>query len=230
MTNQTEQKTQWHHIFAALLDELLSPVGIKVKSDVPISLNPPEIDIILMQQVGSGNWTDEQRAYLPDGIRDSLADQASLELKITETVDKKAIEQVLMYDIGYRRSTAKQKEQVTVQSFLVSAKTPDPSNGVLEQYGYQATEQAGIYRSDNIFIKELPLILLNELSDEAHNVFFKLFASRMTVKRSAVRSLRRWWLAQLSAVYSRIITKLVTRRDHRGDINRRAVKRTGQVD
>ena len=113
MMSKKEQNTQWHHIFAALLKELLLPVGINVEHDVPVNI---KIDIILMQQDGDDAWTEEQRAYLPDGIRDTLSDRASLELKITESVDKSAIEQVLMYDIGYRRLMAKQEETVTVQS------------------------------------------------------------------------------------------------------------------
>lgn len=195
MSDHPKSKTQWHHIFAALLQELLTPVGITVETNLPMSSTPPEIDIVLIRQQHDQPWTEEQRAYLPDGIRDSLANHVVLELKLTETVNKEAIEQALMYDIGYHRDKAKH-ETVIIQSFLVSAKTPNKKT--LTQYGYQATEQAGIYHSDNIFIESMPLLLLNELSDEAHNVFFKLFASHRKARVSAVQNLRQWWLAQLS--------------------------------
>jgi len=194
MSTKPTSKIQWHQIFAAFLQELLEPVGVKVNFDVPISPQPPEMDIILMQQTDSLVWTEEQKRYLPDGLRDSLANHAPLELKYTEVVDGAAIRQILMYDIAYHRSH--ERDAVTIQSFLVSAKTPHKET--LAEYGYHATEQAGVYRSHNIFVQEIPLLVLNELSNEPHNVFFKLFASRKTAKQAAVKGLRTWWMTQLS--------------------------------
>ena len=192
----TEQQTQtkWHQLFGAVLEELLTPVGITVQTEVDVSSKPPQVDILLLQRQQAAAWTDEQRQYLPDGVRDSCAGHVLLEFKYTESVNKQAIRQSLGYDVFYRR--AKELPDEEMQSFIVSAKTPRP--GTLAKFGYHQTEHVGVYHSDNVLLAEIPLLVLNELDDTPYNVFFKLFASRAQAKMKAVSGLKRWWLPRLS--------------------------------
>lgn len=65
-TSKTD-KTQWHYLLGALLEQLLTPVGISVQCDVKIMSNPPEPDILLLRRQ-SKHWTAEQKQRLADGI------------------------------------------------------------------------------------------------------------------------------------------------------------------
>ncbi len=72
-----------------------------------------------------------------------------------------------------------------MQSFLVISKTPRADT--LRQFGYQPTSQAGVYKSDNILLTDVPLLVLNKLGNERHNIYFKLFASRKAAKKEALK-------------------------------------------
>jgi GH24 family phage-related lysozyme (muramidase) len=41
-----KNKTRWHRLLAALLEQLLTPVGVSVQCDVKVMVNPPEADIL----------------------------------------------------------------------------------------------------------------------------------------------------------------------------------------
>ncbi|QTA90973.1 hypothetical protein [Desulfonema magnum] len=61
----------------------------------------------------------------------------------------------------------------------------------MERNGYFSTDHKGVYQSRNNLLKEIPILVLNELSDETHNAFVKCFASRKTSKVSAFKTLER---------------------------------------
>ncbi|OQY42663.1 MAG: hypothetical protein B6242_15870, partial [Anaerolineaceae bacterium 4572_78] len=82
------------------LQELLTPVGITVSTNVEVMVDPPESDILLLR-MDTPNWTPEQRALLPDGIRDSQANHILLEFKMTESLDKIAVAKTIGYDVFY---------------------------------------------------------------------------------------------------------------------------------
>jgi len=181
-----EEKTSWHHLLAKLLEELLSPVGISVHPQLPIMSEPPEADILLLRS-DSDTWTPEQFSRLPDGIRDSQASHILLEFKYTESVNKAAIRQTLGYDTFYKR--VKRLSDKEVQSFLLSAKKPQSQN--LAEVGYEkSTKHKGVYHNrENWLLEKIPLISLNELSDEPHNAWVKCFASHKKEKEKAFKIL-----------------------------------------
>lgn len=181
---KTKPKTRWHHLLGKYLEELLIPVGIDVLTDVAVMSDPPEADILLLRKKHS-EWTEEQKELLPDGIRDSQATDILLEFKYTESVNDKAFRQTVCYDYLYR--IAKQKKQPEVQTFLLSAKTTQ--RATLEKFAYSQSCVQGVYKSDNPFLKDIPLLSLNELSDELHNAYIKCFASRKKEKRIAYKIL-----------------------------------------
>jgi hypothetical protein len=65
-----------------ILDRLLTPLGITVKTRVRLMAESPEADILLLRREAPC-WTEAQRNLLPDGIRDTQADH------ILWTLDKR---------------------------------------------------------------------------------------------------------------------------------------------
>ena len=190
---ETPIPIKWHTIFAAVLRELLTPLQIRVLDEFTLT---GEVDVILIQLLVGQLWTAEQRQYLPDGLRDSVATHLLIEFKYTQSLEEKSFRQAIAYDTLYRQQQAHQKLAAeAIQTFIVSAITPQAET--LTQFGYAATDQAGVYRSQETFLRNIPLILLNELSLEQHNAFFKLFASRRKVKLAALETLKGWGLRQL---------------------------------
>ncbi len=148
---------------------------------------------MLLQTDPSQGWTDEQRQYLPDGIRDSDAQRLLLEFKYTESLDEAVLRQVFVYDSLYRKKC--EQEKATVQCFLVISISS--TSGILARFGYQEAEHPGVYRSKHPVYDNIPVLLLNELADVPHNVFFKLFASRRQAKQAAVAGMQSWWWSSL---------------------------------
>jgi hypothetical protein len=178
-------KISAHKVLGKMLQALLTPLGVKVLTEFPVMAEAPKGDILILRRQ-QPDWTPEQRALLPDGVRDSRASDILLEFKYTESVNKAALRQALGYDILYQRS--QNLSEGEAQTFVLSAKTPRPET--LQEFEYQPAEQPGVYRSSNIFIQEIPLLVLNELQAEPHNAFVKTLASRYGAKRAAFATLK----------------------------------------
>jgi len=204
MKQAKKPKTRWHHLLGKLLEELLIPVGIEVLTDVAVMSEPPEADILLLRNKSS-RWTEEQKARLPDGIRASRATDMLLEGKYTGSVNENVFRQTLCYDYLYR--CTKQKKQHEVQTFLISSKTT--RQATLEQFGYSTSDSRGVYHSVNPLLKWIPLISLNELSDELHNASIKCFASREKEKKTAFESLMRKGLQTFSVKFQYVLEGLL---------------------
>jgi len=190
---ETPIPIKWHTIFAAVLRELLTPLQIRVLDEFTLT---GEVDVILIQLLVGQLWTAEQRQYLPDGLRDSVATHLLIEFKYTQSLEESRDRACPVSTYLYRQQQAHQKLPAeAIQTFIVSAITPQAET--LTQFGYAATDQAGVYRSQETFLRNIPLILLNELSLEQHNAFFKLFASRRKVKLAALETLKGWGLRRL---------------------------------
>jgi hypothetical protein len=199
----TTQKTLWHRLLGSVLEQLLSPVGILVQTDVPVMSDPPEADIILLRRE-SPTWTSEQLARLPDGIRHSQASHILIEFKYTESVNEDAWLQTLGYDTFYKR--AKHLTATKVQTFLVSAKTPQADT--LTQWGYVNTEYPGVYHTADRIFGRIILLSLNQLANEPHNACFKCFASRLPEKRKAFVTLTSSCVAFLKDKLEHLLTGL----------------------
>ena len=63
------------------------------------------------------------------------------------------------------------------------AKTPCPK--FLEKFAYKQSQHKGGYTSQMPVFRWVMLIILNDLSDEAHNAWIKCFASRPKEKKKA---------------------------------------------
>ncbi|MEZ4524524.1 MAG: hypothetical protein R2941_01200 [Desulfobacterales bacterium] len=184
-TSSERPAKQWHRLFVRLIEEVLIPVGFSVTADAPVMSQSPEADILLIRKE-SDEQHPEQRNRLPDGMRESSASHMLIEFKYTESVNENAFRQILGYDTFYRRTNRLTDKEL--QSFVISAKIPQER--VLTEFGYAQTETAGVYRSTNPLLKKIPLLSLNELSNEPHNVYVKCFASRRKEKQSAFDTLR----------------------------------------
>jgi hypothetical protein len=182
---QKMAKISAHKLLGTLLQELLTPVGVKVVTEFQVMAESPKGDILILRRE-QPEWTPQQRALLPDGVRDSRASDILLEFKYTESINEAALRQALGYDTFYQRS--QQLTGTAVQTFVLSAKTPQPE--ALQLFGYKLTEQSGVYRSDNILLQWLPVLALNELRDVPHNAFVKTFASRYVARKAALETLK----------------------------------------
>ncbi len=185
-SDSTEKKENkpWHRLLARLLEIVLSPVEIEVEPNAEVMTEPPKADILLLRR-NTLNWTAEQRARLPDGIRDSKASHILIEFKYTQSVNEEALIQALGYDFFYKK--AKKLPPLEVQTVLLSARKPHSTT--LTFLGYQLTEYSGVYRTQSPGFRKVLLLSLNELSNEPHNLWIKCFASRQAVKKQALDKL-----------------------------------------
>jgi hypothetical protein len=203
MVEEKKVQIPAHKALGTLLQELLTPVGIKVVTEFQVMAESPRGDILILRRQQSA-WTPAQRALLPDGIRDSEASDILLEFKYTEVVNKMALCQALGYGRFYCQSQRLTKTEV--QTFILSAKTPTAKT--LRKFGYKQAEQPGVYRSDNIMLEGLPLLVLNELRDEPHNAFVKSFASRYLARKAALETLKGVGLQTLSPTVQTVLNFL----------------------
>jgi hypothetical protein len=176
--------TQWHRLLGTLLEYFLTPVGIEVSTNVEVMSAPPEADILLLRR-HEAHWSEEQKARLPDGIRDSDASHILIEFKYAESLNEQALRQAVGYDYFYQMSRElTRRELLTV---VVSAKTP--RQATLDWLGYEVTEHSGVYRSQTALIRNVLLLVSNDLAEAPYNAPVKCFASRKPIKRQALRQL-----------------------------------------
>ncbi|MDM8559370.1 hypothetical protein [Candidatus Parabeggiatoa sp. HSG14] len=188
-----KKKTSWHRLLARLLELVLSPVNIEVLSDVDVMTEPPEADILLLRRQ-TAQWTEAQRALLPDGIRESNASHILIEFKYTQSFNKLALQQALGYDFFFKQ--AKQLPGEELQTVVLSARTPRTET--LELLGYFKTQFAGVYRSQTPIFEQVLLLSLNDLSNEPHNAWIKCFSSKKKVKEEALKRLKTVGLISLN--------------------------------
>lgn len=77
---------------------------------------------------------------------------------------------VLLYDYLYL--TSRHLRRSMVQTFILSAKTTQPS--VLTYFEYEPTAFPGVYRSRDKWLKLIDLLILNELSNEPTMPFLSI--------------------------------------------------------
>ncbi|MCP4755678.1 MAG: hypothetical protein GY866_32850 [Proteobacteria bacterium] len=126
------------------------------------------------------------------------------EFKYTESVNKDALLQTLIYENLYKKSNKLKPNEARI--FLISSKTPRKST--LEKFGFCATDKKGVYSSVNIMLDSITLISLNELANSPYNSYFKLFASRKKEKRTAFNTFKRMPRGHLSIGLRRFLAGL----------------------
>lgn len=174
-------RTLHHQLLGKLLEIVLAPVDITVESEVQVMSTPPKADVLLLRRQGR-HWSEEQRRLLPDGIRDRDAQHHLLECKLSESVSEVALQQALGYDFFYRQSQGLAAH--ALQTYVISAKTPHAP--FLDKFGYRSIEQPGVYTSSLPLLEKVVMLVLNELRDEPHNEFLRLFASRQQIRATTI--------------------------------------------
>ena len=135
----------WHRLLGALLDAVLSPVGISVETDIAVTAEPPRADLLLLRRQPP-RWNDAQRQRLADGLRDTDAGHLLIEFKYTEGLSENTFVQLLSYDYFYRCHRRLSRDDVAC--FLISATTP--RRDLLTRLGFHPTDRAGVYgRNDH---------------------------------------------------------------------------------
>ena len=143
----------------------------------------PKADVLLLRREGE-EWSEAQRARLPDGVRDSAAGHVLLEFKYSESVNETALAQAVAYDHFYRQAQELPEEQAL--TVMLSARTPQKAR--LAEWGYEE-RQKGVFRSPLPLLRRVWLLVLNELPPQPHNAFVKLFASRKQEREAAFATL-----------------------------------------
>ena len=182
--NQQPPRILWHRLVGTLFSELLTPVNITVQTEVPLLSKSPLADLLLIRREGR-QWTDAQKALLPDGIWQNNARETLVEVKVTESVNEDVVQKVAGYDVLYRQNQG--LSQTELATVLISAMRPRTT--LLTRLGYQLAEAPGVYRSTLPLVRRVGLISLNDLSHEAHNAFAQCFASQKKIKEQAFQTL-----------------------------------------
>lgn len=182
---RNQSQIKWHRFLAKGFELSVGQKGVLVFAEVEVTQNPPKVDVLLLRR-DSDEWTPEQLALLPDGIRDCNASHILIEFKYTESLTVDAIRQGVGYEYFYRM--ANELEPDAVKLFLLCAKTPSAEH--LQTFGYIPSALAGVYINQHAPINHIPLLVLNELSDAPHNAFVKAFASRPAQKAKALATIR----------------------------------------
>ena len=151
-------RINWHQFLGKDFDLVFTPLGLEIVLEGLALSEPPRVDIVILRR-HTPEWTPEQFALLPDGIRQSHASHVLIEHKQTESINLKVFKQALIYDELYPQGHGLKQNEV--QTFILSARTPDPAK--LQECGFVLSELAGVYRSDNIYAARLTLISLNDL-------------------------------------------------------------------
>ena len=181
-----EEKTYWHNWIGDYFKIRLSDVNIDVRLEYPVMTHIPKADILILNKKNKGRWTKAQYAKLPDGIRGCSKQHILIELKYTESLNINTFLQVFGYYFFYKRSKELKNNQIGL--FIISSKSP--SKKTLKEYAYKKTKLPGVYKSKARFLNMITIISLNDLSKEAHNIQFKLFASKKREQIAATNSIK----------------------------------------
>jgi len=184
--NQQKPKTHCHRLLGKLFELLFASMPVSVKVDFNLMSELPRSDILLLRYEGD-TWNAEQLAKLPDGIRNSRANHILLELKYSESLNRRRIEKVHAYDILYRETAGLPDKDVA--TFILSSKTPRQL--LLDKFGYKPTKWTGVYQSNLPMVDRVGLLVLNDLRNEPHNAYVKCFASRPKAKEVAFKTLEK---------------------------------------
>jgi len=160
----------------------------RTKKQICIFRTLDTVKIKLYQNYTSTRWTKNQLLErLPDGIRHTRASHVLIELKFTESISTDAICQIAGYYKFYKihQKLTKKNE---LKCFLVSSKTPRKST--LQRFQYHKTIYPGVLKSKGQICGLFPIISLNDLSDAAHNILFKLFASKKKATINATKKIK----------------------------------------
>ncbi|NGZ05216.1 MAG: hypothetical protein G8237_02555 [Magnetococcales bacterium] len=200
--SDTQSKTCWHCLIAATLKELLEPVGIEVRTEVPVLAQPPNADIILLQR--KAGRTEEQCLLMADGLLDLDVEQILAEIKVTQSLNERVFAKAYRYDDSYLEYAKLELHQL--RTVIISSKTPQKS--LLARCSFQPIGMNGVYENQPIFGRTLRLIVLNQLDNHARNAPLKCFASRMEERRLAFETLEQDRLVHVSKSFNTVIAGL----------------------
>ena len=80
-------RINWHQFLGKDFDLVFTPLGLEIVLEGLALSEPPRVDIVILRRHTS-EWTPEQYAFLPDGIRQSKASNVLIEHKQTESTSR----------------------------------------------------------------------------------------------------------------------------------------------
>lgn len=185
-------KGNCHLTIGGLLKEILTPRGITVETEYPIRVR---VDIVLTNE--RGEWSEEQKRFLPDGIRDSRAKLIAIEVKCTQSMNEATLYQAEKYDSllkdqkqGTKKGSSREKrvfyKKEEIQTFLLSAKTPEDKR--LRELEFTKEMSPGVLRSTKY--KHITLLILNKLPNVLNNAVVKCMCTKRREREGAIALLR----------------------------------------
>lgn len=111
------QQIKWHRFLAKGFELSVGQRGVLVFAEIEVTQNPPKVDVLLLRR-DTDNWTPEQLALLPDGIRDCNAKHILIEFKYTESLTVEAIRQAVGYEYFYRIANELDADEVRMFCFV----------------------------------------------------------------------------------------------------------------
>ena len=143
----------------------------------------PKVDMLLTSQTGS--LTPQQRAAMPDGLRQSSALQMILNFAYDDT------ELPFLRTIACGVLRRREYKLTEKDLLLVVVYRADPDPELMADFGYEPTARPAIYRSSVDIFKGVMVMALGELSGALYNANFKVFARSQAARREAYNTLAR---------------------------------------
>lgn len=178
--------TQWHEWLGEMLRLALAPLDVEVHTEINVLSKSPRADILLIRR-HTAKWTDEQLQFVPSGIRNSDAPRILIEFKMTASLSKEAVIMLVAYHLLYSKNN--RLDPATVLPVLIVSKQPRRDR--LQLFGFEPTDEVGVYRNANIYADNIMLLVLNELETTLYNAFIQFFASREKIRERAMNRLQK---------------------------------------
>ncbi len=172
-------RLNWHKLFGQILQARLSVLGFQVLTEYQVTKDPWRMDVVVIRPQHA--LSSEELQQLPDGIREHLKTHNFIDFKsISETYGIDQLDKTISYARAYLDQEKLSREEL--QTFAVSSMTPSHLLKSKEIPIFQ--ESRGVYRL-HLAIREVILLVPNELPDNEANAVLGIFASRKDRFRDA---------------------------------------------
>ena len=172
----------------------------------------PKIDILLRSRDGR-KLTFLQRMFLPDGLRQSEAAHIIMNFAYTEEDKRRSFARTLVCGRYYCDSMEVAHDDL----LLVMLFPQEPDREILAEFGYQPTQDPGIYRSDLPLFRRQIVMVFGELRNALRNAPFKLFARSQDSRQGAYKTLLRFNFLGMPAPLRGVLAKIAALTEHEVD-------------
>lgn len=181
----------WYPILGGMFKELLTPVGIHVDDNCPLTalIEPHMFEFLLLRRERA-DWTSEQYNRLPDFLRDMSSQHLLLVLNTrASTLDKLEHDVRLALTTSYFYTESYHCMMEDTHVYLLC--TQPPTASTLSELKYEPCANSGVYKSNVPVSRYATIVSLNEINATPQNAFLKTFANSQAEKTRAFAAVRR---------------------------------------